>query len=460
MSFGSPTPVEVVIASPQLADAREYAERVRDEFNKIDMPARRADPADPGLSSGARSLIDREKAGQSGVTTDQVASRCWWRPRRAAWSPAIFGRTARRERATRCRCRCQPSAWTRRSRPRPSRWKTPVPERPCCCATSPRWHKAPCPANIDRTSMQRYLSVTANVEGEDLGRVASKSPHALEQAGTPPRGVRVDTRGQIAPMREMFTSLAIGLAIAVAVILVMLTAYFESPRQALVSIGAVPGVLSGVALMLYITGTTLNIESFMGTIMSIGVSVSNSVMLVTFTVRDWQQGMSPADAAIQGATRTAAADLDDGLRHDRRHGADGPGPGGGQRNAGAAGPSGDRRPAGLHRRDLADLARPLCRRHGPERSMSRCRWTPTTPKASITTNRRPRRCPAEADSENAPARRIARLPGRGSCLVASWLRETAAARAPIRTAPLVQIAKVEQRTITTTGRPTRFHLCL
>ena len=74
------------------------------------------------------------------------------------------------------------------------------------------------------------------------------------------------------------------------VILVLLTAYFESPRLALVSLGAVPGVLSGVVLMLYLTGTTLNIESFMGAIMCIGVSVSNSVMLVTFTARDWQEG--------------------------------------------------------------------------------------------------------------------------------------------------------------------------
>ncbi len=94
-------------------------------------------------------------------------------------------------------------------------------------------------------------------------------------------------------MNEMFESLAIGLAVAVAVILVLLTAYFQSPRLALASIGAVPGVLCGVVVMLYVTGTTLNIESFMGAIMSIGVSVSNSVMLVTFTARDWQSKAWP-----------------------------------------------------------------------------------------------------------------------------------------------------------------------
>jgi multidrug efflux pump subunit AcrB len=67
-----------------------------------------------------------------------------------------------------------------------------------------------------------------------------------------------------------------------------------------VSLGAVPGVLSGVALALYLTRTTLNIESFMGTIMCIGVSVSNSVMLVTFTARDWREGKSIDDAAMSG----------------------------------------------------------------------------------------------------------------------------------------------------------------
>jgi multidrug efflux pump subunit AcrB len=161
--------------------------------------------------------------------------------------------------------------------------------------------KGTMPGEYDRTSMQRYLSVTANVEGEDLGRAAKQIATALTKLGKPPRGVRVLTRGQVAPMQEMFRSLAIGLALAVMVILVLLTAYFEAWRSAVISLGSVPGVLSGVALTLFITGTTLNIESFMGTIMCIGVSVSNSVMLVTFMARDWEQGRSAVEAAKQGA---------------------------------------------------------------------------------------------------------------------------------------------------------------
>ena len=107
--------------------------------------------------------------------------------------------------------------------------------------------------------------------------------------------------GQLPPMIEMFKALGIGLAVAVFVIFVLLTAYFQSPRLALISIGAVPGVLAGIATILYFTDTSLNIESFMGSIMCLGVSVSNSVMLVTFMDEHWKGGHPRSEAAILGA---------------------------------------------------------------------------------------------------------------------------------------------------------------
>jgi multidrug efflux pump subunit AcrB len=157
------------------------------------------------------------------------------------------------------------------------------------------------PGEFDRTQMQRYVSITANVEGEDLGRAAQQVEEAVKRAGKPPRGVSIEHRGQVKPMNDMFESLAIGLVASVCVILVLLTAYFQSPLLALSSIGAVPGVLSGVVVILFFTNTTLNIESFMGTIMSVGVSVSNSVMLVTFMAMEWQNGASVHDSAVRGA---------------------------------------------------------------------------------------------------------------------------------------------------------------
>ncbi len=158
------------------------------------------------------------------------------------------------------------------------------------------------PGELDRDMSQRYVTLTANVEGEDMGRARVQVARALAAAGEPPRGVVVETLGQLPPMDEMFESLGLGLVIAVFVIFVLLTAYFQSLRLALISVGAVPGVLVGIVTILYLTNTSLNIESFMGSIMSLGVSVSNSVMLVTFIDEHWKRGVPAVEAAVIGAS--------------------------------------------------------------------------------------------------------------------------------------------------------------
>jgi multidrug efflux pump subunit AcrB len=157
------------------------------------------------------------------------------------------------------------------------------------------------PGEYDRYNMRRLVSLTANIQGEDLGRVAGHIDQALKAAGKPPRGALVDVRGQIVPMREMFRGLAIGLALAVAVIFLLLTAYFQSARLALVVVLTAPAVVAGVALGLVVTGTTLNIQSFMGAIMAIGVAVANAILLATFAERARRAGAPALEAAVDGA---------------------------------------------------------------------------------------------------------------------------------------------------------------
>jgi multidrug efflux pump subunit AcrB len=165
-----------------------------------------------------------------------------------------------------------------------------------------RVHTSVRPGEYDRDMSQRYLTVVANVEGEDMGRAANQVRKAVKDAGKAPRGVRVEEQGSLPSMTQMFEAMGIGLSVAVFVILLLLTAYFQSPRLAIISIGAVPGVLAGIVTVLYFSNTTLNIESFMGSIMCVGVSVSNSVMMVTFMDDHWKAGKSSADAAVQGAS--------------------------------------------------------------------------------------------------------------------------------------------------------------
>ena len=157
-------------------------------------------------------------------------------------------------------------------------------------------------------------------------------------------------------MTEMFHSLAVGLALSVVVILVLLTGYFQSFRLGLISIGGVPGVVCGVVLILLATGTTLNIESFMGSIMCIGVSVSNSVLLTTFMDHHWRAGASVPQAAVEGCPRPPAADSDDGHRHDVGHACPWPWPWKKEADDGALGTGGDRRTGGLDLRHAVDRA--------------------------------------------------------------------------------------------------------
>jgi multidrug efflux pump subunit AcrB len=157
------------------------------------------------------------------------------------------------------------------------------------------------PGQIDRYNMRRLVSMTANIEGEDLGRVAQHLSDAIGAAGTPPTGVQVDVRGQITPMWEIFLWLSIGLAFAVVVIFLLLTAYYQSLLLALTSVAGVPAVLCGVVIMLLATGTTLNIQSFMGAIMAVGVAVANAILLVTFADRYRHEGKNSLEAAELGA---------------------------------------------------------------------------------------------------------------------------------------------------------------
>jgi multidrug efflux pump subunit AcrB len=300
MSFGSPTPVEVMVVGPEMADVRKHALRVLDEMKKI-----------PGLRDvqlyqqldypTVRVDIDREKAGLSGVTIKDVTDALLV----GTSSSRYVAKNYWRDPHTGVTYQVQVQVPLQRMN-RPEQIGTlPIEKVNDSSNLMVRdvatVRAGTTPGQVDRSSMQRYLSITANVEGEDLGRASVQIAKAIADAGETPRGVRVRVRGQVAPMTEMFQSLAVGLALSVVVILVMLTGYFQSFRLGLVSIGAVPGVVCGVAIILLMTGTTLNIESFMGSIMCVGVSVSNSVLLSTFMDDHWRAGATVQQAAIEGA---------------------------------------------------------------------------------------------------------------------------------------------------------------
>jgi len=125
------------------------------------------------------------------------------------------------------------------------------------------------------------LSVTANIYKKDLGTATHDVEKAIQSIGIPPRGLFIETRGLSQVLTETLSSLQGGLITAIVVIFLMLAANFQSFKVSLVVLAAVPAVLLGSLIMLMLTHSTLNLQSYMGIIMSVGVSISNTVLLIT-----------------------------------------------------------------------------------------------------------------------------------------------------------------------------------
>jgi multidrug efflux pump subunit AcrB len=160
-------------------------------------------------------------------------------------------------------------------------------------------------ALISHDAVQRIVDVQVGVEGRDLGGVTSDIDTAIEKLGKLPQGTFVHVRGQSESMESSFRSLGLGLILASVLVYFLMVVLYQSWVDPFVIMFAVPGSLVGILWMLALTRTTLNVESLMGSIMAVGVAVSNSILLVNFAneVRI-EKNLGPVEAALEaGRTR-------------------------------------------------------------------------------------------------------------------------------------------------------------
>jgi len=284
---------------PDFAATRAFAAKVRDQLTRI--PTLRDLHVEQALDyPGINVNIDRELAGQFGVTVSQVGQSF-----AAATSSSRF---------------VAPNYWADPRTGIAFQVQVQVPQprmtsledlrvMPVTAGGSSypllgdvaRIENSTIIGEYDRFNGQRMITMSANAFGEDLGRIANRVDQAIARAGTPPRGATVAVRGQIAPMRETLRNIAAGLVVAVVVIFLLLAANFQSLRLAVVVVSTVPAVLMGVVLMLAVTRTTINVQSFMGGIMAIGIAVANAILLVTFAEQTRRHGRSELPPAIDAA---------------------------------------------------------------------------------------------------------------------------------------------------------------
>ena len=159
--------------------------------------------------------------------------------------------------------------------------------------------------NISHYTVQRVLDVEADVEGRDLGSVATDIEKKIDVLRPFPPGTRIHLRGQNEVMSQSFRSLGLGLVLAIVLVYFLMVVLFQSWLDPFIIMMAVPGALVGILWMLALTGTTINVESLMGSIMAVGIATANSILLVSFAndIRV-ETGVTPFEAAAQaGKTR-------------------------------------------------------------------------------------------------------------------------------------------------------------
>ena len=153
------------------------------------------------------------------------------------------------------------------------------------------------PTEIDHYQIQRVADVYVTPSSEDLGKVAAQINRLLA-AQRFPAGIRITLRGMVQAMRESFTSFAIGLSLSVVLLFLILVAQFRSFKDPFLIMLAIPMGFIGVLVVLPLTHTTLNVMSLMGVLMLVGISASNSILIVEFAHRLEQQGHSIENAVI------------------------------------------------------------------------------------------------------------------------------------------------------------------
>ncbi|HEX5418719.1 MAG TPA: efflux RND transporter permease subunit, partial [Gammaproteobacteria bacterium] len=298
MSLGSPTPIEVAVAGPDLNASRAFAAKVRERLETI--PSLRDVQFGQTLEYPTLAVqVDRERAGLMGVDMAEISRSLVTATSSSRFVVPVYWGDPKSGVAYQIQVEIPQADMSSKE----ALENIPVAYRsgrPILLRNLAKVAPGTTVGEYDRYNMQRLVSVTANIEGADLGSVAEQVRSAIAGLGAPPARTSVTLRGQVVPMQQMLSGLETGLLLAVAIIFLLLMANFQSVKLAIAVASTMPGAVAGVVLMLWITGTSLNIESYIGAIMAVGVGVANAILLVTFAERSRMAGAAADAAAVDG----------------------------------------------------------------------------------------------------------------------------------------------------------------
>ncbi|MEJ5963578.1 efflux RND transporter permease subunit [Pedobacter immunditicola] len=300
MSQGAMTPIQLKVAGGQLKVAEKFAKKLEAELLKMPF-LRDVRIAEPVNTPGIQINVNRELAAQFGLTMEDVArtmtmatsstrftnKNLWVDPK----SGLVFQVQVQIPESD------MQSLENLRSLPLKAGQPRPVLE------DVAELRSLKMPAQVNRQGPNRYVSVLANTYNSDLGAASKAVGEAIKNVGEPPRGVVVSAEGLMQLLDDTLSGLQTGLVVAMVVIFLMLTAYYQSFAVSGLILSVVPAVIGGSLLLLLLSGSTLNLQSYMGIIMSVGVSVSNAVLMVNQAeVNRLKHGLSARQASFLAAS--------------------------------------------------------------------------------------------------------------------------------------------------------------
>jgi multidrug efflux pump subunit AcrB len=299
MSQGAATPIEIAVMGKNLKESVPFAKKVMAEMKKIPY-LRDVQINQPMDYPAIRINIDRERAGQLGVSVTDIAKSLTastsssrfteknnWLDERNATSYFVQISVPENEMSSINDMAAIPVS---KDKSRPSLGDVATLTTDTIVG------------EYDRIGAVRIVSIGANIYKKDLGKATTAVAAAIKRAGEPPRGITVEKRGLMNLLDETLDSLQSGLGVAIVVILLLLAANFQSFKVALVVISTIPAVLAGSLIMLLITGSTLNLQSYMGIIMSVGVSVANAILLITNAEKLRLENHDARRSALEGTS--------------------------------------------------------------------------------------------------------------------------------------------------------------
>ena len=158
---------------------------------------------------------------------------------------------------------------------------------------------------VNHYDIQSIYDILLNIQDRDLAGVTRDINKIVKKyQKIAPRGTFINIFGQAKSMDYVFTSLLSGLMLALVLVYLLIVVNFQSWRNPFIIITPVPLALSGIIWMLFISDTTFSVQALMGSIMAVGVSCANSILVISFATEKMKEGLSSIDAAIEaGYTR-------------------------------------------------------------------------------------------------------------------------------------------------------------